>query len=263
VNEPQGTLFKIQRYALHDGPGIRTTAFFQGCPLRCFWCHNPEGQPETPPPMGPREGSTAPPRVYGRTWTAGALAAELEKDRLFFDESGGGVTFSGGEPLAQAPFLERILEACRGLELHTALDTCGFAAPGTFERAVERADLVLFDLKLVDDDRHRRCTGVSCRPVFDNLHRLDASRRAYRIRIPLVPGLNDDPGSLAAAAALLVRLRGCGGVDILPYHRIGGDKYRRLGRRDPMEGLGPPGPGTVARAVHTLSQLGIPVKVGG
>jgi pyruvate formate lyase activating enzyme len=233
--DPTGMVFRIQKFALHDGPGIRTTIFLKGCPLRCVWCHNPEGQESGEQVMQPLSGSSAGPQKVGRRFQAEALLDEIEKDRLFYDESGGGVTFSGGEPLQQEVFLTAMLRACRQRELHTVVDTSGHGPPSVMEKVAPLADLFLYDLKLMNEGAHRRFTGISNRPVLENLLLLNRLGRPFRIRIPMVPGITDGESNLRRIADFLEPLDAQQGVDLLPYHRIGQGKYRRLGMQLPAE----------------------------
>jgi pyruvate formate lyase activating enzyme len=223
-----GLIFDIKKYSIHDGPGIRTTLFLKGCPLACAWCHNPESQSSKPEMIFREQRCircgvclTACPRRaitwngdgpltdwaacqpcdacvtacyaearerIGREMTVAQALAEIERDRAFYDESGGGVTFSGGEPLMQSDFLAALLHACKAQDLHTAVDTCGFAAWETLDKVRGEVDLFLYDLKLMDDARHRAFTGVSNAPILANLQALSRLGHNLLIRIPLVPG---------------------------------------------------------------------------
>lgn len=187
----EGTIFKIKKYALHDGPGIRTTVFLKGCPLSCRWCHNPEGIDPRPQTIWRRTSSGRIDETVGTVMGVDALINAIEKDVLFYDESGGGVTFSGGEPLSQPGFLEAVLTVCNHREIHAALDTSGFAPAAVLDRIIPRLQLVLFDLKIMDAMQHQRYTGVSNRIILENLKRIAGSRTPVRIRIPLVPGITD------------------------------------------------------------------------
>lgn len=299
---PTGTILRIARYAIHDGPGIRTSVFFKGCPLRCWWCHSPESQALRPEldlrpdrcarceaclavcpehaiqpdgntfttdrdlcrrcgtcvsvcPTGARE-------IAGVTMTVDGLMAEVEKDVLFFDESGGGVTFSGGEPLMQPVFLEAVLRRSRASRIHTAVDTCGFAEPGTFARIAGLADLVLFDLKVIDDARHREVTGVSNALILENLRALGSRSTSVRVRFPLVPGVTDDRANVEALASV-VREAGLRRVDVLPYHRAGLAKYDRFDLEYRLAMVQPPSEAEVALVVATLERAGLEPQVGG
>ncbi len=239
VRDLTGVIFDIKKFAIHDGPGIRTTVFLKGCPMTCHWCHNPEGQrpdPEPVPCPGPAPGpEMATETVIGRRVRAGDVLAEIEKDRLFYDESGGGATFSGGEPLMQPDFLEALLDGCRSASIHTVVDTTGCVPARVLMRIMGKVDLFHYDMKLMDSHIHRRFTGVPVEPVLDNLQRLSAAGRPVVIRFPLVPGVTDDDDNLTAISDWLrslptppVRL------DVLPFHHLHAGKYARLGRRDPM-----------------------------
>jgi pyruvate formate lyase activating enzyme len=265
-----GSIFNIQKFSIHDGPGIRTTVFFKGCPLRCQWCHNPESQEHgrqvmlyparcircgaciATCPQGAItltetqavtdldlcdqcgdciDGCYAGAReLVGREVSVADVIAEIESDRPFYEESGGGATFSGGEPLMQPDFLLALLKACQAQEIHTVVDTCGFASWNALEQARPYTDLFLFDLKLMDDAQHREYTGASNRPILHNLRRLSESGQAIRLRIPLIPGINDAPEHIREIGEFAAGLPHLDGVDILPYHHIAAEKYRRLNR---------------------------------
>jgi pyruvate formate lyase activating enzyme len=259
----EGTIFQIKKYALHDGPGIRTTVFLKGCPLSCRWCHNPEGIDPQPQVMSRRTSSGEIEETVGTVIGVDALIDAIEKDVLFYDESGGGVTFSGGEPLAQLHFLEAVLATCNHREIHAALDTSGFAPPGALDRILPRLQLVLFDLKIMDADQHQRYTGVSNRIILENLKRIAHSRTPLRIRVPLVPGITDGEDNIAAIIRFAGTLETVEGIDLLPFHRIGGDKYRRLGLTDGMAGTASPLPERMAAIRNRFETAGINVSIGG
>jgi pyruvate formate lyase activating enzyme len=297
-----GTVFRIARYAVHDGPGIRTTVFLKGCPLRCWWCHSPESQSPGPElivrterclkcgtclpacphdaiepegdlfatdrdmceacgtcvracPSGARE-------MAGTEFTVDRLMAEIEKDVVFFDESGGGVTFSGGEPLMQPDFLDEMLRRCQAVRIHTAVDTCGLADSEALLRISPNTDLFLFDLKLIDEGRHREVTGASNQRILENLRMLAALRGNIRIRFPLIPGINDHPENVRALGALVSSL-GLTRVDVLPYHRAGIAKYVRLDSEYRLPDTQPPSSAEVADVVAMLEEHGLRVQVGG
>ncbi len=285
-----GLVFDIMRFALHDGPGIRTTVFLKGCPLHCDWCHNPESQSPGPCLLffeercrGCGECASVCPhglteceacglcaetcvaearRLAGRPMSVAEVLAEIERVQVFYDESGGGMTLSGGEPLTQPLFAEALLAACRARRIHAALDTSGLAPAETLLRVAAQADLVLYDVKLVDDALHRRHTGASNRPILDNLRALAETGRPVVVRYPLIPGVNDGDAPLSDLAGLLVSL-GLRRLDLLPYHSNGIDKYRRLGLpRPPAEFSGLPAERASAIAA-TLARQGLEVGVGG
>ncbi len=294
-------IFNVMRFAVHDGPGIRTTVFFKGCPLACQWCHNPESQGYRPDVLYSEERcarcgdcaaacpehaiervngvmstsnlcrrcgvcldycQTEARQIAGRRVTLDELIAEIEKDLVFFDESGGGVTLSGGEPLSQPRFVSALLGVCRDRRIDTVLETCGFAPPFTFDRIASRAGRVLFDLKIVDDDRHRRYTGVSNRWILQNLETLAGSGHPLTVRIPVIPGINDSDTDLRQFSQLLSGL-GIERVELLPYHRIGTDKYRKLGWTYPLDSVGEPTPADLHRFAGVLEQAGVHAGIGG
>jgi len=291
-----GWVFDVQRYSLHNGPGIRSTVFLKGCPARCLWCHNPESQAFGPevvriesrcascgtcanvcPHGAPAPGSglctacgacveacpACARQMAGREMSVAEVMAEVLKDRVFYEESGGGATFSGGEPLAQLPFLTGLLEACRAEGLHTAVDTCGFAAREALLRLGPLVDLFLFDVKLLDDARHREWTGLPVAPILDNLRALVAAGATVRARIPLVPGFTDAEPDLHASAALLASLPGLQGVDLIPFHRTAAAKAHRLGRDYPLESLPPPAVERVESLAGLFRERGLAVTIGG
>ncbi len=277
-----GIVFNLQRFSLQDGPGLRSTVFLKGCPLACAWCHNPESRAAGPQVLrlesrcmacgrcsigavpAATEVEACPTgalQVAGRASAAAELVAQLLRDRIFFDESGGGVTFSGGEPLAQPGFLCEALERLRAEGVHTALDTCGHAPWEDLQAAAARADLVLYDLKLMDEDRHRRATGVSNRTILDNLRALAAVHDRIWIRVPVVPGINDDAANLDATADFLAPLAGVRRVDLLPYHPTGEAKHGRVGL--PGASFATPDPVAMAGAAARFRARGLDTRIGG
>ena len=251
---PTGRIFDVKRFAIHDGPGIRSTVFFTGCPLRCAWCHNPEAFALEEAPGG--AGSQI--REVG----VDGLIRELERDLPYFDRSGGGITLSGGEPLRQPEFAEALLAACRKRELHTAVDTCGAVEPAAIEVAARLAKLILYDLKLLDDDAHVDWTGSGNARILENLSLLDSLPVEVWIRIPVVPGANDAPEQIAALVAFLraTRFRR---VSLLPYHRIAAAKYQRLGLPNRMAGVEPPSAADLESIRTRFARAGFDIHVGG
>lgn len=227
------TIFDIKRFALHDGPGIRTTIFFKGCPLRCSWCHNPESHSADPEKyttqrlVDGKEISMT--RVYGKNVTHAALMEEILRDRVFFMESGGGVTFSGGEPLMQSGALIKLLKDCGRKRLHRAVDTSGYATKVTMMHIAEHTDVFLYDLKIMDPARHKAYTGVDNRLILDNADALLNAGADVIFRIPVIPGVNDSEEEISSFLDFLEkRTDKFREVHLLPYHKTGTEKYRRL-----------------------------------
>ncbi len=299
----QGTIFAIKRYAIHDGPDLRTTVFFKGCPLSCWWCHNPEGLSHdirmvTMPdkcvgcgecmevcpnaalkmsPTGPRRNDaacttcgmceeTCPALAHettGCTVDADAVLEIIEKDQVFFNGSQGGVTFSGGEPLAQPGFLLELLRRCGKHGLHRVVDTSGFAENTLLLHVAKETDLFLFDLKHMDTAQHERVTGVPNKLILQNLQSLARQGHPVQIRLPLIPGINDDDKNLKATGAFVAGLPGVRGIDVLPYHSIAKAKYAKLGMEYKGAGIPKSDPADVQRAVRILEGYGLKVRIGG
>jgi pyruvate formate lyase activating enzyme len=298
-----GLVFNIQKYSLHDGPGIRSTVFLKGCPLCCAWCHNPEsispraeilvvesrciacGECRAACPFAgiiPGDGPmparidqctqcgacieacpTGARQMIGRTMTVEEVVAEVAKDRIFYEESSGGVTISGGEPLAQAAFTTDLICALREAGVHVALDTTGFARTQHLLAAAKSADLVLYDLKAFNEERHRELTGVPNQAILNNLRALDQVHRNIWIRLPVVPGFNDDLEELRGIAAFVRQLRNVTLVNLLPFHRSGLHKYERLGWTHGLGGVEAPSAEVMERAADIFREAGLPTKVGG
>ncbi len=247
-----GRIFDIKRFSSHDGPGIRSTVFLTGCPLRCAWCHNPEA-------FVCHEENAGNSRI--REITVPALVRELERDVSYFDTSNGGVTISGGEPLFQSAFAMELLRACRKRELHNALDTSGCVDPSVLMAAASLADLVLYDLKAMDSATHSEWTGVGNQRILENLRLLQTTDVEVWIRLPLIPGVNDDEGNLDAMIASLSKTR-FRRISILPYHKIASAKYQRLGLPERMTGVEPPTPERVEQIRAHFAAAGFDPHVG-
>ena len=213
-----GVVFDIREMSIHDGPGIRTTVFLKGCPLRCAWCHNPEGLASAPQILRGANGE----RVAGRRYTSDELAGLLNRQASLLRENGG-ITFSGGEPLMQAEFVAEIIDRLE--DLHVTLDTSGYASEEEFRLVAAKCDLVLFDLKLVDAAAHRHWTGADNAPILRNLAALTGSGTPFIIRVPLVPGVTDTDENLRSLAYRVSVLPGHPHVELLPYNRAAGGKY--------------------------------------
>ena len=218
-----GIIFDIKEFAVHDGPGIRTTVFLKGCPLRCQWCHNPEGINAEPQEMQSPAGK----RMVGRKITSDELSTLLNSQAAILKENEGGVTFSGGEPLLQSEFLLEVIEKLD--YLHVLLDTSGCVAEETFRAVLQKVDLVHYDLKLMDPEQHRKYTIADNSLSLRNLLNLSRSGVPYIVRIPLVPGVTDTIENLTAIADMVQDLDGLLRVEMLPYNKAAGGKYRACG----------------------------------
>ena len=300
-SEPKGLIFNIMRFSLHDGPGIRTTVFFKGCPLSCWWCHNPESQRPSADmmyfpdrcvrcgecvavcpheaigwqggpvwsavrcqysgacagacPSGARE-------LIGEWVTVSQVIAEVVKDTIFFDESRGGVTFSGGEPLMQAGFLDAMLGACRERGIHTTVDTCGVTGRQTLLGLSSKVDVFLCDLKMMDSAKHKKYTGIENEGILENLRALAKRHTGIIVRVPIIPGINDGEDNIEQTRGFLSSA-GLWRVDLLPYHEIGTDKYRRLAREYRLEGLNAPTAERMSSIVEQFERDGFRVRIGG
>ena len=235
-----GRLFNIQRFCTDDGPGIRTTVFLKGCPLRCIWCHNPESQ------------ASEFELDYGYFSSVEDTFHEIMKDKVYYDASGGGVTLSGGEPLYQPEFTRALLKLCRENRIHTVIETSGFASEAVFSSVADLCDLVLFDIKETDEEKHLLCTGVPLEPILRNLKALHGMKIPHIIRAPIIPAINDRPTHFSALKALCVSSEYCERVEIMPYHRLGEEKYRLLGREYACLGTQEPSKTTVAEWYELL-----------
>ncbi len=228
MNGQTTLVFDIEKFAVHDGPGIRTVVFLKGCPLRCIWCHNPESQSFEQEQMASADGKS-PPETVGRPMTVEEVMGQVRKDKAFYDNSGGGLTVSGGEPLAHSEFTRELLAAAKAEGIHTAVETSGFAPRERIEALLPLVDLWLWDVK-AHPCLHEKLVGCPAEPILDNLAFIAANGAKIILRCPLVPGLNDSDEALAHLAHLAETTPGVLRIDIEPYHPMGEDKNRRLGR---------------------------------
>ena len=297
-----GTIINIQKYSIHDGPGIRTTVFLKGCPLNCWWCHNPESQNPSPEIMFFKEKCTGygvclkrcPSKaiefaegypvtfnskctlcgkcsdfcpsnareLVGKDITVKDLMKEIIKDEIFYEESNGGVTFSGGEPLMHADFLNKVLKVCKDKNIHTTIDTSGYAAFEEFEKIIDNVDLILFDIKHMNNEKHMKYMGVSNVVILENLKKLSKRGSNIYVRIPIIAGINDDDENIDSAIDFLSKLNIIH-VDLLPYHKMGMDKYRRLNMEYKLSGLEKPTDEVINKIAEKFKKAGIKIKIGG
>jgi pyruvate formate lyase activating enzyme len=239
-------LFDVQRFSVHDGPGIRTTVFFRGCPLRCAWCQNPEAF---------RDGCAD-------VLTPAAVIAEVLKDRAYYAVSGGGLTVSGGEPCASAAAVCALLAEAKRHGLHTCVQTSGAVPQENVAAVLDAADLFQFDLKHMDTHRHRELTGAGTERIHRNAAFLIERGACVQFRMPLLPGINDDPANLEALAGFL-RGHGVNALHLVPYHRLYLEKYRALGLEPGLKHLEPPSPSLLQRTGLLMARHGIEVEVDG
>jgi pyruvate formate lyase activating enzyme len=297
---PEGLVLNIQRYSVHDGPGIRTTVFLKGCPASCWWCHNPEGQssgpeivviegrcircgeclevcPEDHHHPGPGNISssctvcgscveacpTGARSMAGTTMTVDEVVDVVLKDRVFYDESGGGATFSGGEPLLQFPFLKGMLESCTDHGIHTAVDTCGYVPKEDLLTIAPLTDLFLYDLKIMDEKVHLETTGIPNASILENLRSLGEVHDNIWIRVPIIPGINDGRDNIDGIAAFSASVGGVRQVNILPYHKLGIQKFDRLGKTYQLAEISPPSPERLETLASSFRMRGLETKTGG
>jgi len=299
-----GLIFDIKRFAIHDGPGIRTTVFLKGCPLNCLWCHNPEGKAREREFMwwkekcvGCRDCENACTKsaisfyddsllldkrkcdlcgacvnvchsqalkLIGKEMTVAQIMKEIEKDMLFYDESRGGVTFSGGEPLMQPFFLHGLLKACKERGVHTAVDTCGHTNSDVLLEISKHVDLFLYDVKVINDEKHIKFTGVSNKLILDNLNMLSKIRQKLIVRFALIPGVNNDKEDILELGAFVSSLENVKEISILPYHKGGIEKSKRLRKPEYLFFLShSPTAETISEIERTLKDFGLMIQIGG
>jgi pyruvate formate lyase activating enzyme len=295
-------IFDIKRYAIHDGPGIRTTIFLKGCPLACIWCHNPEGRsPKAEKMYSPKKcigcrqcveicpqkacrftsegiitdaerctvcGKCAEvccsnaTEMAGRSETVESIIEILKKEMIFFDQSGGGVTVSGGEPLMFPEFLCRLLDECGKIGIHRTLDTSGFAKTETLQEVSRRVDLFLYDIKMMDSTNHKKYTGVDNELILHNLKILAESGANICIRIPLIEGINDDDKNIDETAAFINTLAGeKKKVELLPYHNIAIHKHQKLGQSYNLNSIVHPNENKQQQIIKRFKRYGISARL--
>jgi pyruvate formate lyase activating enzyme len=264
-----GLIFSVKRYSIHDGPGIRVTFFMKGCPLSCKWCHNPEGISafqETvlkTDRVGDMEFIKQ--EKAGNYFTVENILEILEKEKVFINQSNGGVTFSGGEPMLQTDFLLAVLKACKTKGYHTAVDTSGYSSMENYQAIIPFTDLFLFDIKHLDEANHLESTGVTNSGILDNYLLIINSGKDVMIRIPVIPGFNDDQDHLERLKQFIAETKTVSviKINLLPFHKIGASKYKRFNLPYRMRGIEPPGKEKMEMIKELFQETGIKVKIGG
>ena len=297
----KANIFNIQKFSVHDGPGIRTTVFFKGCPLKCIWCHNPESQNSDKEILYDKNKCSlcgnciracqnnaieiknnvlktnmdkcsfcsdcticcinSARQIAGKEYTVDEVVEEVLKDRVFYKNSKGGVTLSGGEPLIYGEFVEELLNKLKEENIHTAVDTCGYADFKLIERISKYTDLFLYDLKLMDDEKHILYTGVSNAIIIDNLRKLSKIRKKINLRLPLIEGINDDEDNIFEILKL-IKNTNIKKINLLPYHDIAMHKYEKLGRTY-SKNMKRPADEKLERIKEIFEKEGYKVKIGG
>jgi len=265
----KGLIFSIKHYSVHDGPGIRVTFFLKGCPLDCWWCHNPEGKAEGVTPseridrIGDREFRSV--ELVGMEYSPDEVVARAERDRVFMQHSGGGVTFSGGEPLMQFDFLLETLKKLKEAGFHTAVDTSGYVSVEKIKAIKPFTDLFLFDIKHLDSATHLKYTGVSNELILSNFDMLLNSGAKVKVRVPVIPGVTASREFMTTLYRFLNsrKDKNITGINLLPYHKTGSSKYRRFGLPDRMVSIEQVYDGNLDEYFDILKPLGIPIKKGG
>lgn len=302
MSELKGCIFDIKRFAVHDGPGIRTTVFFKGCPLSCWWCHNPEGISTESEILNygyrcMRCGKcvtvcvndalqksddkiiknhavcsscgscvevcpTKSHQIIGQKMSVNELFAAVERDVIFYETSSGGVTFSGGEPLMQSDFLIEVLKQCKKNNIHTAVDTSGYAPKDVFNKIMKETDLFLYDLKLIDDVEHRKYAGVSNKNILKNLITLDSLKKPVILRFAILPSITDTDKNLKELFDFISELQSINEISLLPYHDVR-EKYDRLGQIYQLKSIQSPSNKQINKILLAFEKRGFHVKIGG
>jgi pyruvate formate lyase activating enzyme len=262
-----GIIFDIKRFAIHDGPGIRTTVFFKGCLAYCWWCHNPESQ--KPEIQSVKKTNKIDDFVFeenenvGRQITAAELFSEIKKDNIYYNESGGGVTFSGGEPLMQPDFLESILKLCKEENIHTTLDTTGYCTLEIMQSIYKNVDLFLYDLKIIDDKLHKKYTGLSNKQILQNFKFLLQKNKNVLIRFPLIPGITDTKTNIRQILNFLNTNNSISELNILPFHKIANHKYSRFRIENKMNNIEELSKEKISEIGNIFESAGFKVSIGG
>lgn len=254
----RGRIFNIQRFSIHDGHGIRTIVFFKGCPLRCKWCCNPESQDFAPEKM--KENGRI--KDVGRDVTVEEVLAEVERDRAYYRRSGGGMTLSGGECFAQPRFAEALLRAAKERGISTAVETTSFPEYSVIEKCLPYIDLYMTDIKQMDDEKHRAFTGKSNQTILANIEKVVKTGANVIVRVPVVPTVNATEEDIRKIAVFAKSI-GVKEMHLLPYHRIGMDKYAGLGRDYSMKDIVAPEKEHMQKLLAVVQAVGLKTQIGG
>lgn len=267
--QTSGYIFDIKKYSINDGPGIRTTIFFKGCPLKCWWCHNPESRENEPEEFpgclfrwNPDFDSNLK-NVVGRKVITSEVMKEIGKDIPFYQQSKGGVTFSGGEPMLQMDFLNSLLNECKIMDINTAIDTSGYTEYKNFERVYDAADFFLYDLKLMNDDEHIKYTGVSNKIIHDNLRMLTDAGNKVILRVPIIPTITDTAQNIDEMISFIASLKNILEINLLPFHSTANSKYEKMKKENKLPNLSPLSDEEMEILKTKFLKLDCPVKIGG
>lgn len=254
-------IFNIQKFSIHDGPGIRTSIFFKGCPIRCLWCHNPESHNDKPEYMENKDGKK---ELIGKQYTIKELFKKVQSDQIFYDQSGGGVTLTGGEVMVQdMDYIEEFVKTCKRYGISVVIDTCGVAPKENYERIIPYTDLFLYDLKFIDSKMHKKYTGVSNDTVLENLKFISYKGGKINLRLILLDGLNSDLETIEKTTLWLKKEQiKIETINLLPYHDFGRDKYKRL-ERECTQNFTAPDEQQIEKIKQYLEQLGYVTVIGG
>lgn len=259
INSVKGRIFDIQKFSVHDGPGIRTIVFLKGCALRCRWCCNPESQSFDIQTMhiGGKE------KIVGRDVTVGEVMEEVLKDSVYFRRSGGGLTLSGGEALLQPDFAAALLESAHENGLNTAIESTGFADYGAIEKILPHLDLYLMDIKHMNSEKHKAFTTQPNERILENAKKIAKNANKLIIRVPVIPGFNDTEAEIGDIADFAASLDNVREIHLLPYHRLGADKYDNLGREYTLKDILPPSEEKMEILKRTAEKRGLICQIGG
>ena len=255
----RGRIFDIQKFSVHDGPGIRTIVFLKGCSLRCRWCCNPESQEFDIQEMKTENSS----KIVGQDITVGEIIEEVLKDRIYYRRSGGGLTLSGGECLLQADFSQALLAAAKENGINTAIETAGNVKYEEAEKVFPYLDLMLMDIKHINADKHKEFTGCSNERILENAVKFSKNVKKLIIRVPVIPGFNDTEDEILKIAEFAAKLENVDELHLLPYHRLGADKYDRLGRKYTLSEILPPTDEKMESLKQVVLKTGLICQIGG